>query len=483
MKKINLFVFALLFCGLSVFTSCSDSDDNPAPITQNERETFEKQFSQDMQTMADEFRFDAAAQTTSSIKEFIDALDEDALAEKVWTVISNLIGGLQSTNMADLTVQDQAAVAACLKERLGMTDDDIANLQSFVVVDAYKSIGKLKMAFKEGQCTITNDAEAFTIENTNAQGQTSTLTLKFNDERDGLCFFLNVYGNPIAIQLPKKITVSKTTLQGETFTGTINLTTIDANQSKYVNFKLHGWNGYGKLSYNVNSRKENINMDVMHTSEGAFDLVAAFDINGKEMLRAVVNDMHDAYTDEEIESEEFKEMRDMGAFFSAAYDVLKALKGKSVDNISITMNDNMVVKGKVDDVAKSLLALGNVRKLYGSKPGKEAIDKYTQELNKNVHFTISQKNTGITADATLITAQKNLTNGEYQPVVALKFKGETEALAMFERMTDKDKENYKKMFDNLSPLVQEISGMIETAKGKVQKIGKAIKNNLQGQHS
>ena len=431
-----------------------------------------------MQTMADEFRFDAAAQTTSSIKEFIDALDEDALAEKVWTLISNLIGGLQSTNMADLTVQDQAAVAACLKERLGMTDDDIANLQSFVVVDAYKSIGKLKMAFKEGQCTITNDAEAFTIENTNAQGQTSTLTLKFNDERDGLCFFLNVYGNPIAIQLPKKITVSKTTLQGETFTGTINLTTVDANQSKYVSFKINGWVADAKLTANVNNRKESATAYVKHTSQGTFDLKAAFKINNKEMLSAEINDMHDAYTNEEIESEEFKSLRDMGEFFSISYELLKALKGKSVDNIVLTMNNNMVIEGNVDDVAKSLLALGNVRKLYGSEPGKEAIDKYTQELNKYVHFTVSQKNTGIKANATLLTAQKNLTNGEYQPVVALKFKGETEALAMFERMNDTDKKNYKKILENIPPITNAISEMIGTAKEKVGKIATAVKNQF-----
>lgn len=478
MKKINLFMFALLFCGLSVFTSCSDSDDNPAPITEAERIVFEKQFSQDVQAMADEFRFEAAVQSTSSIKEFVDALDEEALAAQVWTIIANLIGGLQSTNMADLSPQDKAAVTDCLKERIGMTEEAIANMESFLVVDAHNSIGKLKMSFEGGQCTVTNDADAFTIENTNAAGQVSTITLKFNDERDGLCFFLNVYGNPIAIQLPKSITVTKTTTQGQIFTGTINLTTADANQSKYVNFKLHGWQGNGELTANVNSRREGVNLYVKHTAEGAFDLAAAFKINDKEMLSAEVSDMHDAYTDEEIESEEFKELRNMGPFFSTSYELLKALKGKSVDNVSITMNNNMVIKGKVDDVAKSLLALGNVRKLYGSQPGKEAIDQYTQELNRQIHFTISQKNTGITADATLVTALKNMTNGEYQPVVALKFKGETEALAMFDRMSEKDKENYKKMFDNISPLVQEITEMLETAKGKVQNIGNAIKGQF-----
>lgn len=476
MKKIQLFMSALLLCGLSVFTSCSDSDDSPAPVQENERAVFEKQFSQDVQDMADEFRFDAISQTASSINEFIDALDEDALAAKLGDLVMGLVGGLQSTKMADLSAGDKVAVTDCLKDRLGITDEEVANMESFVVVDAYNSIGKMKMAFKDGQCTITNDADAFTIENTNSEGQTQTIALKFNDERDGLCFFINVYGNPIAIQLPKSITVTKTTTQGKIFTGTIFLTTFDANQSKYVSFKQHGWMAEGTLSADINNRRESANLYTRHTAAGAFDLKAAFVINGKEMASMEVDDMHDTYTDEEIE--EFKELRDMGEFFSASYDVLKALKGKSVDNITITMNNNMVIKGKVNDIAKSLLALGNVRKLYGTKPGKEAIDKYTQELNNYVHFTVGQKNTGITADATLVTAQKNLTNGEYQPVVALKFNGEKEALAMFDRMTDKDKENYKKMFDNISPLIKEISGIIETAKGKVKKIGGAIKSQF-----
>lgn len=90
--------------------------------------------------------------------------------------------------MADLPAGDKVAVTDCLKERLGITDEEVANMESFVVVDAYKSIGKMKMAFKDGQCTITNDADAFTIENTNSEGQTQTIALKFNDERDGLCF-------------------------------------------------------------------------------------------------------------------------------------------------------------------------------------------------------------------------------------------------------------------------------------------------------
>ena len=168
----------------------------------------------------------------------------------------------------------------------------------------------------------------------------------------------------------------------------------------------------------------------------------------------------------------------MFLFFSGAYDVLKALKGKSVDNIVIAVNDNMVVEGKVDDIAKSLLALGNVRKLHGTQPGFETIDKYTQELNSLIHFTVRQKNTGITAQGKLLTAVKNNQNGEYQPVLALQFKGETEPLAMFDRMSQADQENYKMMLDSFTPLVNEISEMLIVARKKGEAVVSAVKERF-----
>ena len=480
MKTNRLILSTLFICGLSVFTSCSDTKDNPASnqSDRDERVVFEDQFSKDLQAMADDFRFDAATKAVATVKEFIDVLDENALAEKTVSIVSTLVQGLQATTLDAYPEQDKEAVITCLKERFSMTDQDIQQMPGIFVVDAYKSIGKMKLDFKDGQCDITDDAEAFTIVSTNSQGETQTLALTFNDERDGICFFVARLAEttPIAIQLPKSIGITLTTPRGEIINGTINLTTIDADQSKFVNFKVSGWMADGKLIANVNNRQESASLYIKHTESRAFDLNAAFAINGKEMARLDINDMHDSYTNEEINSEEFMQMREMGPFFSGAYDILKALKGKSVDNVVITMNDNMVIDGSVDDIAKSLLALGNVRKLYGTQPGMETIDKYTQELNSLVHFTVSQKNTGITAQGTLQTAIKNQQEGEYQPVVALRFKGETEAKPMFARMTQTDQENYKKMFDNFSPLIAEVSETLIVARKKGEAIVTAFKN-------
>jgi len=156
--------------------------------------------------------------------------------------------------------------------------------------------------------------------------------------------------------------------------------------------------------------------------------------------------------------------------------MLKALKGKSVDNVVIAINDNLVIGGKVDDIAKALLALGNVRKLHGTKPGKEVVDQYTQQLNAVVHFMVSQKNTGVYANGSLVTVQKEQRDGEYQPAVALQFEGEKQPQAMFDRMSQTDYENYKKMLDSFSPLITEISETLIVARKKGEAIAGAVKD-------
>jgi hypothetical protein len=132
----------------------------------------------------------------------------------------------------------------------------------------------------------------------------------------------------------------------------------------------------------------------------------------------------------------------------------------------------------VDDIAKSLLALGNVRKLHGSQPGKETIDQYTQQLNGLVHFTFSQKNTGITAQGTLVTAQKELQDGEYQPAVALQFSDETEPLVLLDRMTATDMANYKTMMGSFQPLVTEMSELLISARKKGEAVVSSVKSTF-----
>ena len=153
---------------------------------------------------------------------------------------------------------------------------------------------------------------------------------------------------------------------------------------------------------------------------------------------------------------------------------MKFVKSKTIQEFSITLDDDFVISGSVDDIAKSMLALGHLRQLHGTNPGFYAVDTYTQELNKYVHFTFHQKSTDITAHGSLLTILKGSEN-EFQPGVALVFKGETMPQSMYENLTEEDLANYNKIVQNLSELVNEGNTIIENFSSKIKTIASAFK--------
>ena len=71
MKKLNQWMTAaILFCGFQLFAACTASQDNPAepvkPEVNQDRQAFEAEFSNSLQSVAEEMRFDAAKQAILS---------------------------------------------------------------------------------------------------------------------------------------------------------------------------------------------------------------------------------------------------------------------------------------------------------------------------------------------------------------------------------------------------------------------------------
>jgi hypothetical protein len=198
-------------------------------------------------------------------------------------------------------------------------------------------------------------------------------------------------------------------------------------------------------------------------------------INGRdETISAQLSYGKDRYSDEYIDSDEMKQLSEMGTFFDAGYKLMKANKCKSVEELSVTIDDDIVISISIDDAAKSLLALGHLRQLHGTHPGFYAVDTYTQELNKYVHYTVNQKSTGITARGSLLTIMKG-SNNEFQPGMALTFKGETMAQSMYENLTEEDLDNYNKIVQDFNELVNECTTIVENFSSKIKTIASAFK--------
>ena len=456
MKKITLWMMtAILICSPVMFTSCS-SEDNPTvkPTTEeknHDRVVFEKILSERLARAAQDIRFESAMTSTKSLTEFLQALDENALKEQISAFLARMImQGGKMVEMNTLSAQDKQAVEKCLKERFNMTDEELAKVTSFIELDAYKTLNKLHLVFENGQCTSSEDAEGFSVEIVKSATERSKFQITFGAEsEDGLCFFPTRAGGviPIALQLPKSINVSLTTLKGHVMNTVINLSSTTT--SSYVSIPSDDWKVGAVLTATVNGR---------------YNTIAAQLSNGNDSK----------YTYDYINSGELTQLCEMGTFFKAAYKGMKFVKSKTIQEFSITLDDDFVISGSVDDIAKSMLALGHLRQLHGTNPGFYAVDTYTQELNKYVHFTFHQKSTNITAQGSLLTIMKGSKN-EYQPGVALTFKGEAMPQCMYENLSEEDLANYNKIVQNLSELVNEGNTIIEKFSSKIKTIASAFK--------
>ena len=469
MKKIFYWVIAAtLICGTSALTSCSDNDDIPVetePVVSPERQAFEDALSTALQKSAEQIRFDAIKQTLTTVGNFIIGLDEKALGEQVLLLIPQVLENSAQLKYDELSEEDYQAVCAALKDRFSMSEEEIKGTGNFVLIDAYNTIDKMKVTFKDGKAT-KSENDCFCVESIDANGNSTSVSLKFSDERDGVRFFVaRLLGyTPICIQLPKQIEITVSGASGLQMFGTVYL---DTNApSKYISFKNSLWTAVCSLSSDYLARFETVEGFIYHGSDREFHIGAGFAIDGADKASLVIDGMNKPYSEEYINSDELKSLRECGPFFSAAYEVLKAINGSTVDDIEFRLGGKLVVNAKVDDVAACLLALGNIRKMHGTKPGFDAVDAYTKILNDNFHYTVSLEGTDIKAQGKLLTVMKGFDEAEFQPAVALQFAGEQEPMVLLDRMTDQDKANYKKIMDNVNNLAQYVSEMLAKIKEK-----------------
>ena len=469
-RKLFPILTVIMICGLSVLTSCGE-EDNPKnePVVSAERQTFETEFSKIMQSIAENSRFEAYQEALQVVGNFLLGIDEKALGDQIAEILPDILENTNPTLVQEQDEEEQKVIYAALNEHFGMSEEEVNEVGGFLLVDAYNTIGKRKVTFQDGKAT-KGESDGFVVESIDNEGRSTSITLKFKDERDGVRIFVTRLAGviPVCIQLPEHIEVIVNTARGVQMNGNLVLNTKAA--SRYISFKNSEWAGICSLTSNLSGRSETLNAYMKHGADCSFDINASVAFNGMEKLALSVKGMNKPYPEEYINSDELKSLRDCGDFFSGAYDVLKVLNGSEVENIQITLNDKFILSGKVEDVAGSLLAFGNIRKMHGTKPGFAVVDEYTQQMNKSIHFTVALKNTDIKAQGSFVTIMKGFDNMEYQPAVALQFAGEKEPMALLDRMSEKDIANYHLMIDNVNELVKSVTTLVGAVKVKFSDI-------------
>lgn len=469
-----------LMCSPLAFTSCTDVKDNSGEqqaTISSERIAFEKQLSVQLQQLAQDVKIESAMESTNAISDFVASIDLDALKQKIDYILAKSVAGATTVKMESLNAQDKQAVATCLKERFKMTDAEIADLSVFSVIDANKALSTLTLTFKDGKCeAVYNEkTEGFCIEVVKPDGKTTKMVMKFGPAGDGVNLFATrlLKVTPLAIQLPESFDISLTTAKGNVMNGTIALSSKAA--SRYLSFNKSQWKANVVLNATVNGNKQSIALDASYEEDGHFAVSTSITASDKQILAMDAKGVKEAYSEEYLDGEELKALQDMGPIFSTCYGILRGLKGKTVKEFNITFGGELVFKGNCSDVAKSLLALGNLYKLWNTNPTFNTVDTYTQQLNQYLPFTVTQNSTNITAQGKFVTTMKGITHEEYQPAVALTFKGETEPQVMLNNMSATDRENYNKMMGNLNNLIQGCDKLLGSIVEKARQLGSTIK--------
>ena len=117
------------------------------------------------------------------------------------------------------------------------------------------------------------------------------------------------------------------------------------------------------------------------------------------------------------------------------------------------------------DVTACMNALREIHNLAGSNPDFYTVDTYTQQLNDYLDFSISQKGHATKARSSLITCKAD---GEYLPHIALQFPNESAPMAIYDRFSKKDKQNYRHFADQVNALGKEARNLIGVVRNKIQ---------------
>lgn len=464
MNKVLSWVFtAALICSAGTLSSCFTDDNpvNPEPVENTERLELEASLSKALEETSKEVRLDVGKDVLKNLTDIIASMDAEVLKELKNSIIEIVLTEPEPILFSEMSEEELAVVHKCLVERFALTDEDYSILTGIMMVDAYKVFGHLKVTFQDGQFK-TEESDNFTVEYIDKDGHSTSLTIKFSDEKDGVRFFVDRYQDivPICVQYPKQVEVLLKTADGKELSGTLSLSSVSPFQ--YISFKDDEWHGAISLESLFDGYHDNYKLSYDHSTEDVLDVSMDIICDGVEKFNTTVKSAHDY----KIDMGDVNSLNSLSSFD----DLLKVFEGGAVDEIQAVLNNVIVAKGKVKDVTACANALADLHELSGTNPGFGEVDVYTQRLNENLDFSISLKGHTTAARSSLVTYKPDFLDEDYQPCIALQYPGEPAPMVIFDRMSNQDKVNYKKIRDQIKALSIQAKGILTIIREKIQAV-------------
>lgn len=430
-----------------------------------DRQEFEANLSQMLADSQQYIRLDPTMRAVNLLTEFVNQLKIDALGPQLAKII--VVNVLSKKNMiANIDLKENA------EARWALDNSNVPNpsAESAGLFNAAIILSNSALEFTTGKDTadfVTTDDGAFTISCKNTtSGAVTKVRMTFRGNDDGVIIFLADLGRvPVAIQFPHLIDMEllRSESGNEADTETVmkgQLAMESTDGKKYISLKRGEW----RLSLSTDAQKadryEMPAFTLTHHADHTIETDVSLAVNGNNVLSVKGRNFADPYTDEELE--QLRELRDIAPIWKGCYTLLKAFNSRT-DKIEMTLTDNLVFDIDVLDAGQCLKAAAYALKQRHQQPSKETMDPWTDLLNKSIACTVTQKSTGVKAEAKFITS---LFDGDYLPSVALRFKGESDFQVFHDRLNPTDRQNYEALVNGFDEPFAAVNALLKAFQDK-----------------
>ena len=433
MKKMHVWMLAaiLVFCGASVFTSCSSDDDdkNNDPVKeQTEAEKNRDKFIEHTRAMVKDLAENLNFESWETANNFNLYFNQYVLANKDFenSLVSSIFHML-ANNVRQ--VKEGSELAA-----MGFKQYIELDLSDF----------KYRFTMKDGQTDFDiEEADAFEIILNGYNPKTKQLEnglYKVNLKMEGagrkrVVPVKNSDGAAIVVTLPSELTFTLSNKVSGTW---------HADFSGLISYKLpegatddsKGFTAEAKINSDIlateGKKGDKTQLDLSISSDRVNGHATAFGSwtqNGRKMLELSLK--------ESGENMGGISNLDMSQFSSSSsiFEVIGSILGtRSIDEAKVTLLDDLTATFSVSNMLELLEVDSEYRTVGRNYASKETVDEYTKKLNELVKAEISCKGTNQTLPMRLATTPVGI---DYWAVYQVKFSEEdyVSLLAMLDRKT------------------------------------------------
>ena len=464
MRKIFQWAMAAaLICGASVFTSCTnDTSDNPTEQAKKNRKEFIQHTRQNLKTLAENLNFS----TWNSINYFNTYINQYLLLNDDFDKTISRTFGQEIQKTMEVLPADVA-------ERTGKKYGATVNLADFDYIFT---------ATQTGFDVTPNTEDGLIVELTNptAPEQSVRISIKGSgEEYDLKAERMSNDSVGVVVKIPARYDFTFSTKQNDAWVENITVCTeltvaIDPNKPEYLpayaaDIRKDAWNLKGTIKTSIpgdateavfnigqdpNTHKSGLTLDYAH--------------NGQKMI-GVTAEMSNS-----------NGLTDLSGLTSSnsIMDVMQAIMlGNSIDNLQITLLDDLTTTVKVTDCQKVLVLQSEMAHARRSYADQQTIEGYVSQLNQLISGSMTCAHQNMEIPMRLATTKIGV---DWWAAPALNFADENGYVPLTEMLDKESLEYGLNIIDHAAAPMQQSVVTVRQLMQALQKMQNAFFTSMNG---